>query len=83
MEYLIFSCAILAAIYIFFPPEIATLTLAMTKGWGHTHTRTDIYSKRSYTRNVQLQKRNTSRNGGENMSAELDEKYENAWHSVA
>ena len=21
--------------------------------------------------------------GGENMSAELDEKYENAWHSVA
>ena len=24
-----------------------------------------------------------SRNGGENMSAELDEKYENAWHSVA
>ena len=30
-----------------------------------------------------IQKRNTSRNGGENLSAELDEKYENAWHSVA
>ena len=30
-----------------------------------------------------IKRRNTSRNGGENMSAELDEKYENAWHSVA
>ena len=43
----------------------------------------NTYSERTYKRNVQLQKRNTSRNGGENMSAELDEKYENAWHSVA
>ena len=38
---------------------------------------------RSYKRYVPIQKRNTSRNGGENLSAELDEKYENAWHSVA
>ena len=38
---------------------------------------------RTYKRNVPIQRRNTSRNGGENMSAELDEKYENAWHSVA
>ena len=50
---------------------------------GDTHTRTDTHSRRSYKRNVPVQKRNTSRNGGENMSAELDEKYENAWHSVA
>ena len=30
---------------------------------------------RSYKRNVQLKRRNTSRNGGEKANAELDEKY--------
>ena len=51
--------------------------------WGFVPTLDVTNSGCTYTRYVQLQKRNTSRNGGENMSAELDEKYENAWHSVA
>ena len=53
----------------------------MTKEWGHTHTQTNTYSGRSYKRYVPI--RSASRNGGENLSAELDKKYENAWHSVA
>ncbi len=36
----------------------------MTKLWD-THTRTDTNSRRTYTRNVQLRRRNTSRNGGD------------------
>ena len=34
---------------------------------------TNSYSRRTYTRYVPI--RSASRNGGENMSAELDEKY--------
>ncbi len=37
---------------------------------GQTNTLSRCY----YKRDVQLRRRNTSRNGGENMSAELDEK---------
>ena len=44
------------------------LQLRCSFGWD-THTRTDTHSERSYTRNVPI--RSASRNGGENMSAEL------------
>ena len=33
-------------------------------------------SERTYKRNMQLKRRNTSRNGGEQISAEQDDKYE-------
>ena len=40
-------------------------------GWD-AHTRTKAYSERSYKRTVRLRRRNTSRNGGEQISAEQD-----------
>ena len=36
---------------------------------------TDTHSKRTYTTTLPFRRRNTSRNGGEPMSAELDEEY--------
>ena len=49
-------------------------------GWD-TQTRTNTYSVRSYTRNVPIQ--GASSKAARKWSAELEEKYENAWHSVA
>ena len=41
------------------------------------------YSKRSYKRYVPVRRRNWSRKATTVANTELDEKYENAWHSVA
>ena len=41
------------------------------------------YSKRSYTRYLFIRRRNWSRKATTVANTELDEKYENAWHSVA
>ena len=49
--------------------EIATLALSMTKFFGCA--RKKMNSERTYKRNVRLRRRNTSRNGGEQISAEL------------
>ena len=43
--------------------------------WGFVPTLDVTNSERSYKRNVLIQKRNTSRNGGEIANAELDVKY--------
>ena len=78
--YLKILYAILAIIYIISLPGDCH-AYARNDKRVETPTRTNTYSERTYTRYVPI--RSASRNGGENMSAELDEKYENAWHSVA
>ena len=49
---------------------------------GHPHPNGYIFEAFLYTQ-CATSKTEHEPQGGENMSAELDEKYENAWHSVA
>ena len=56
-------------------------SLGMTRV-GHPHPNEHLFVACLYTV-CATSKTEHEPQGGENMSAELDEKYENAWHSVA
>ena len=53
--YLKILYAIFAIIYIISLPGDCHAYARNDKGWGHTHTRTDTYSRRTYTRYVLIQ----------------------------
>ncbi len=56
-------------------------SLGMTRV-GHPHPNENLFRAFLYTEYA-TSKTEHEPQGGENLSAELDEKYENAWHSVA
>ena len=62
-----------------FPRSLRSLGMTMV---GHPHPNGYIFEVFLYTQ-CATSKTEHEPQGGENMSAELDEKYENAWHSVA
>ena len=62
-----------------FPRSLRSLGMTMV---GHPHPNGYIFEAFLYTQ-CATSKTEHEPQGDENMSAELDEKYENAWHSVA